>query len=186
MAQWSFRGKLRVFCFKFARGFKKIYNERKTADKLTVSRMELADKIKKDRISPVVIASMYLNSGLKYNLKHFINVIEKLIIIEALKLNNNIQTKAADSLGISYKAIRIRIKKHKITKNSFSQYEFNNYINDFDILSLDQFLFDIEKAIINEVMEYTGQKVVRAANILGLKHNTLSMKLKKHKSLENG
>ena len=145
---------------------KALYNDAMAAAELEISIEALREKILEHNLSGVILLKERLASEGRFNLEQFLGEIEANIVIEALKKTDDNKNAAADLLGITFRALRHRIDKHRISSPVDRQK--TNYLGLYKIEALEEFMNGIEKEAIIEALKRANGNKTEAAELLGI------------------
>jgi len=119
----------------------------------------------------------------KFSLEKILKNIEHSIIMAALERTKGKKIKAAELLGITFRSLRHRMNLLKDFNNN-SQYLSKaistNYLNKLQNMSLDDFLMNIERKALVEVLEETKNKKTLAAEKLCITFRSLRHRLQRY------
>jgi DNA-binding NtrC family response regulator len=154
------------------------YAEEEAANILDITLNELRQKIVKYKLDAFILIKDYFDTKPGTSLDQFLETIESQIIAEALLRTAGNKNEAANLIGITFRSFRYRVEKPKIKDQSIVLDA--NYIEHFQIQSIDTFLKNVEKEAILEALKRTGLNKTEAADLLGITIRSFRYRLEQH------
>jgi len=117
------------------------------------------------------------------------------VVLDALKTTESIE-KAAERIGLSLRQMRYKLEKYNIYYravkdnirlfgNKYSATETTNFIETHDIISIDNFLDDLEYQIISFSIKIAKWEKTKAAQLCGISLRSFRYRLEKHNIVVN-
>lgn len=157
------------------------FDEQKAADILNIDLSKLGDKINQYGLGSLIFTKRFFTdrNKLGVNLDTFLERLEADIVREVLFKANFHKKNAANLLGITYRSLRYKVEIHGIENNPGEASA--NYMEHYQIESLNDFMKGLERGIIIEALQMTNAKKKLAAELLGITFRSLRHRIDQYR-----